>query len=106
MRRPFILFWVLIAVLILFFWVYFPTISQYRELKFQQDDIEQQIQVLDGKILVLKEEKRRLQEDSKYLERVIRKELGLVKPGEIVYKFVTASPKPSPAGSQTAQNTD
>lgn len=35
----------------------------------------------------LKEEVRRLQYDKQYIEEIARKELGLVKEGEIIYQF-------------------
>ena len=37
----------------------------------------------------LKEEVRRLQTEKKYIEEIARKELGMVKEGEIVYQFDT-----------------
>lgn len=38
-------------------------------------------------------EKQRLQNDSAYIERVARKELGMAKPGEKVFRFVQPSQK-------------
>ena len=35
----------------------------------------------------LKEEVKRLQNDKRYIEEVARKELGMVKEGEIIYQF-------------------
>ena len=40
----------------------------------------------------LKEEIKRLQGDKRYIEEIARKELGMVKEGEIIYQFDT-SPK-------------
>ena len=37
----------------------------------------------------LKEEARRLQSERKYIEEIARKELGMVKEGEIIYQFDT-----------------
>jgi cell division protein FtsL len=37
----------------------------------------------------LKEEVRRLQTEKKYIEEIARKELGMVKQGEIIYQFDT-----------------
>ncbi len=42
----------------------------------------------------LGKEKRRLTEDTAYLEAVVRHELGMAKPGEKVYRFVDKPPKP------------
>jgi cell division protein FtsB len=35
----------------------------------------------------LKEEVRRLQQEKRYIEEIARKELGMVKKGEIIYQF-------------------
>lgn len=94
MRKPIIWVWIFFAGLVIFFWVYLPTLSRYQDLKSQQDQLEVQIKDLDAKVRDIREERDRLKNDVDYLERVIRDELGLVKPGEIVYKFVK-DPKPS-----------
>jgi cell division protein FtsB/cell division protein DivIC len=39
----------------------------------------------------LKEEVKRLQSDKRYIEEIARKELGMVKAGEIIYQFDTPS---------------
>ncbi len=39
----------------------------------------------------LKEEIQRLQGDKKYIEEIARRELGMVKQGEIIYQFDTSS---------------
>ena len=41
----------------------------------------------------LKEEIKRLQHEKRYIEEVARRELGLVKEGEIIYQFDLSSPK-------------
>ena len=111
MRKPFVLFWGLGALALLFFWVYLPVLSKYRDLKIQQEKTAREMTELDEKIRTLQEERDLLKNDMNYLEKVIRDELGLVRPGEMVYKFVpdktspaseppasaSASPSPSPA---------
>ena len=50
-----------------------------------------QVQALDtlaARKAALEMEKRRLESDSAYLEKVARKELGMSKPGEKVFRFV------------------
>ena len=39
----------------------------------------------------LREEVKRLQNDKRYIEEIARKELGMVKEGEIIYQFDTPS---------------
>jgi len=41
----------------------------------------------------LKQEVRRLQHDKRYIEEIARKELGMVKEGEIVYQFELPKPE-------------
>ncbi len=41
----------------------------------------------------LKEEVRRLQYEKRYIEEIARKELGMVKEGEIIYQFDLPPPK-------------
>jgi cell division protein FtsL len=41
----------------------------------------------------LKEEVRRLQHEKRYIEEIARKELGMVKEGEIIYQFDLPAPK-------------
>ncbi|MBI4522201.1 MAG: septum formation initiator family protein [Deltaproteobacteria bacterium] len=57
---------------------------------------------LDEKIFLLQKENETLRErayrmrhDDQYLERVAREELGLVRPGEIVYRFADSEPRTS-----------
>ncbi len=92
MRKSFFLLWIGIVALLLFFWIYFPTLSKYRDLKIQEENIQKEIDSLDAKIKDLKEERGLLKNDEEYLEKVIRDELGLVRPGEVVYKFVEDKP--------------
>ena len=99
MRKSFLLLWGGVIVLLLFFWIYFPTLSRYRELKIQQEEMERQLKDLDKKIKELAEERHLLKHDPQYLEKVIRDELGLVKPGEVVYKLVPETPVPTVTAS-------
>lgn len=92
MKKSHFFFTALIGLAFLFFWGYFPTLSRYQELKFQEEEMDRKLRSLDTRIRELQEEKKMLQNDVAYLERVIRDELGLVKPGEIVYKFVEEPP--------------
>jgi cell division protein FtsB len=44
----------------------------------------------------LREEIQRLRSDRGYIERLAREELGMVKPGELVFQFAEAKDNPSP----------
>ena len=68
--------------------LYFPSYSKYLKLKRQDERLNQDIAGLKTKIEDMKKEEYLIQHDPAHLEQVMRKELGLVKPGEIVYKLV------------------
>lgn len=104
MKKPFIFFGTLTLAALIFFWVYLPTLSKYHDLKLQQEELDDQIAKLSKDVQDMREERDLLKNDVEYLEKVIRDELGLVKPGEIVYKFVPdeASPSPEPSPSASA----
>jgi cell division protein FtsB len=104
MKKPFVLLWFAVGGVLIFSWVYLPTLSKYRDLKLQQDDLDKQVQKLTSDIEEIREERDLLKNDVEYLEKVIRDEMGLVKPGEIVYKFVPDKDKkvtPAPAASMS-----
>jgi len=88
MTRHFYTIILLIAVVIFLAAVYLPSYTRYQELKREDEKIAQTMQDLQAENEQLREEARLLQTDVKYLEKVLREELGLVKPGEVVYKFV------------------
>ena len=61
-------------------------------MKSEQEELQKKLADLDKKMEGLVEEKKLLETDPEYLEKVVRQELGLVKPGEVVYKFVEEPP--------------
>ena len=88
MKRRFIYLWIGIALLVLFAFLYLPGLSRYYALRQEELRLEKELGALDREIKGLKEEKDLLEKDQEYLEKVIREELGLVRPGEMVYKLV------------------
>lgn len=93
MKKPFFALWILTLALFIFSWIYLPGISKYRDLKIKQEEIEEDLRLMEEKVKAIREERDLLKNDVQYLEKVIRDELGLVKPGEVVYKFVPEPPK-------------
>ena len=93
MKRRFIYLWIGIGLLILFAFLYLPGLSRYYELRQEELRLEKELNDLDRQIQGLKEEKNLLQKDQQYLEKVIREELGLVRPGEMVYKLIPEGKK-------------
>ncbi len=92
MKKPFALFWIFFAGIFIFSWIYLPSLSKYHDLKLQQEELDKQVEKLAHDVAEIREERDLLKHDVQYLEKVIRGEMGLVKPGEIVYKFVQAPP--------------
>ena len=87
-----------VLVVIAAFAVYFPSYSRYRELKIEAENLDEQVENLQKQIQQLQIEKQLIRNDKSHLESVIRKELGLVEPGEVVYEFGSSSArKPSQA---------
>ncbi|MDD5226628.1 MAG: septum formation initiator family protein [Candidatus Omnitrophica bacterium] len=89
LKKFFIVLAIALAVLLILCWIYLPSITRYRELKSEADHLNQKIQEIDAQIKTLADERHLLQTDVAYLEKVIREELGFVKPGEIVYELVS-----------------
>ena len=101
-----IIFWGIdLLLLVGFFWIYFPVLSHYRDLKLEEEHTSKELEELDTKIEGLREQRELLEKDVEFLEKTIREELGLVKPGEVVYKFVPEEvkkqepPEPEPSSS-------
>ena len=88
MKHRFTILWIVVGLLILFAFLYLPGLSRYQELRQEEERLSKELVDLDQKIQKLNEEKELLKKDQVYLEKVIREELGLVRPGEMVYKLV------------------
>ena len=67
---------------------FLPSYSKLQDLKQRNLNYEGQIENLAQENISLKEEKRRLESDPVYLEKVAREKMGLVREGEVVYKIV------------------
>jgi cell division protein FtsB len=101
LKKFFLTLAIALAVFLILAWIYLPSITRYRELKSEADHLNQKIQEIDAQIKNLADERHLLQTDVAYLEKVIREELGFVKPGEIVYELITKK-NPSRASSVTS----
>ncbi|MBQ9453290.1 MAG: septum formation initiator family protein [Desulfovibrio sp.] len=72
--------------------VWGPTgLIEYRELKRQYENIENQIASLDADNLALSREIRLLQGDERYVKKVIRQRLHFVHDNEVLYLFGDAA---------------
>ena len=85
-RRPFL---ALFLFLILGFFAFFGDKGVLHLLRLQRELV--RIKEINVKIeeenRKLREEVRRLQHEKRYIEEIARKELGMVKEGEIIYQF-------------------
>ena len=86
------LFCISIAVFLLFL----PSYAKMQDLKFKNALYERQITELEKMRIDLIEEKRMLEEDPEYLEKVAREKMGLIKENEVIYKITTAEAVPKP----------
>ncbi len=108
LKKLFFVFAITVAVLLLLYWIYFPSVSRYRELKLEEEKLTKRIEEIDSQIKALSNERNLLQTDATYLEKVIREELGFVKPGEIVYELITrknpSNPEPAAVAASPANS--
>jgi cell division protein FtsB len=89
-RKYFIYIVILSCTGIIFFAFLKSGYVRYSELKKVQNEKEKYVTIikqLEEKNKILVSEIRRLREDKKYLESTARKELGLVKENEKIYRF-------------------
>jgi len=89
MRKKRLLLLILISLLILGTLTFFGENGIFHLLGLQKElaRIKDQNLKLEEENQKLKEEVKRLQSDKRYIEEVARKELGMVKEGEIIYQF-------------------
>ncbi|OQA57857.1 MAG: Cell division protein FtsB [Candidatus Omnitrophica bacterium ADurb.Bin277] len=99
LKKFFIFSGIVLAVILVLCWIYLPSYSRYHELKQEEERLVRRIREIDAKIKALADEKYLLQNDVEYLEKVIREELGFVKPGEIIYEFATKGRSAGPVAA-------
>ena len=58
-----------------------------QDLEAKNLEYQRKIQQLEKRQAALKEEKRLLEEDPVYLEKVAREKMGLIKEGEVIYRI-------------------
>ncbi len=89
MKRKRILLFIIFLFLILGFLTFFGDkgILHLLRLKKELTRIKEVNTKMEGENRNLREEVRRLQHEKRYIEEIARKELGMVKEGEIIYQF-------------------
>ncbi len=94
MKKKRLLFFILSFFLILGFLTFFGDKGILHLLRLQKElsrikEVNSKIEEENRK---LKEEVRRLQDEKRYIEEIARKELGMVKEGEVIYQFESSPP--------------
>ena len=84
--------WLFFGASIILF-IFLPSYSRYQDLREKNADYASEIRSLKKENLRLSQEKRRLDNDPVYLEKVGREKMGLVREGEVVYKIVPEEAK-------------
>jgi cell division protein FtsL len=93
MKRKRFLFLILISLLIFGILTFFGEKGVFHLFRLQKElaRVKEKNFKLEGENQTLKEEVKRLKSDKRYIEEIARKELGMVKEGEIIYQFDTPS---------------
>lgn len=73
--------------------IFYPKFKMASELADKQTQLEQKISADEEILKHLRDKQQRLLNDPRFVEKIAREELGLAKPGEVVYKFED-DPKP------------
>jgi cell division protein FtsB len=79
--------WLFVLSVIIFI-VFLPSYTQMQDLKAKNAHQEKQILMLSQERDKLLNEKERLEIDPEYREKVAREEMGLIRKGETIYRFV------------------
>lgn len=86
MKNALLLFVGSVVILVAFF----PSFMKMRELSVRNDELKSEQAALIEKNKQLLAEKRRLEEDPEYLERVAREKMGLGREGEVIFRMTPA----------------
>jgi cell division protein FtsB len=86
--------WAIIAALavILVLWAFVPKIKQYHDLQKIEAEKAEGVRIEQEAYDQLRLQQERLRTDPRFVERIAREEIGLAKPGELVFKFVDDEP--------------
>lgn len=79
-------FWLFIIAIFLLI-TFLPSYRAMQDLRQKNAEYDRQIKFLKSKKLELSEERRLLEEDPVYLEKVAREKMGLIREGEVIYKI-------------------
>ncbi len=67
--------------------IFLPSYTKLQDLRQKNVEYSKQIEILKLRKIKLMEEKKLLESDPTYLEKVGREKMGLIRTGEVVYKI-------------------
>lgn len=74
-------------------WIYLPGWTHYNELRRENEMLQKQLEEMEETNRKLQMQEYLLKHDTRYLEKVLREELNVVRPDEVVYKLVPEEEK-------------
>jgi len=80
--------WVIVPIVVLplIFYIFYPKYITLRQYKEEITKLDRTIKELEGENSFLKKEIRELKHNPLYIERIAREELGMIRPGEKIYR--------------------
>ena len=78
-------FYLILGIVIV---VFLPPFARYQELRYKNKKLEERLESLKDENARLTEEKRLLETDINYVEKMAREKIGVVRKGEIVMKEI------------------
>ena len=85
-------FYLILGIIVV---IFLPPFARYQELRYKNKKLEERLESLKEENERLTEEKRLLETDINYVEKMAREKMGLIRGDEVIYKVV-------PAGGRTA----
>jgi cell division protein FtsB len=82
----------ILAVVLALSW-FVPRIKQYHDLQKVEVERSGEVHAEQETLDQLKKNQEKLRNDPRFVERVAREEIGMAKPGEIVFRFVDEAPR-------------
>ena len=78
----------LFVITVIILAVFLPSYTKMQDLKQKNHDYAQRIEELEANNKKLQQEQHLLETDPEYVEKVGREKMGLIRPGEKVYKMI------------------
>ena len=76
------------VALLLLLIIFFPGFSKIQELRQENKELDTKISDIEEENISFGQEKSRLQTDKFYIEKTARKNLGVIKKGETIYRII------------------